>query len=192
MKNSHALLLIFAVFVTLFVGAVYGYMYYRIDMSAQKIVEAQSIIQSAKLSKQREKSFLETYKATASKWATLQEYFVKSNKVVDFIEVVEAIGPQSQSTIAISSIEADNLDSAPLGKEGRVKMKVSSKGSWNATMKALTLAEMLPYKITISNVRASSFEGVASKGSAPKTTWELSFDLQAAMIAASSSPAISK
>ena len=190
MKTNHTLLLIFAIIVTIVVGGVYGLMYFGVEMSAQKIIKNQEQIDSQNLAKQREKSFLETYRATAHKWSELQDYYVKSNEVVSLIEKIEAIGPQSQTELNISSIDADNMDNAPFGKEGKIRMKISSRGNWVAVMKALSLVEMMPYKLNINNVRANSSTNIPSQGknsSTTKSSWELSFDLQVAMLSATSS-----
>lgn len=187
MKNNHLLLLVFAFFVTVFVASVYGYMYYRIDVSAGKIIDAQSLIQSNELAKQREKNFLDTYKATATKWSSLQNFYIKSNEVVNFIELMESFGPLSKSEVMISSIDADNLDGAPAGKEGKIKMHMSAKGSWSSVMRVLALTETLPYKLNLSNVRASGSINTGAKGTEPKSSWDLSFDLSVAMIAVGTS-----
>lgn len=192
MKNNHSLLLIFAIIVTLFVATVYGYMYYRLEVSAQKILDSQSIIQSNELARQREKSFLETYKATATKWSSLQDLFIQSNKVVDFIEIVESYGPLTKTELAISSISADNLDNSPAGKEGKIQMHINVKGQWNSVMRVLSLLENLPYKSTISNFRANANVNSSAKGSEPKSVWDMSLDLQVAMIAVATSTINSK
>lgn len=192
MKNNHLLLLIFAFIVTFFVASVYGYMYYRLDVSAQKILDAQSIIHSNELAKQREKSFLETYKATASKWASLQDFFVQSRDVVSFIEIIESFGPLTKTDVTISAISADNLDSAPAGKEGKIQMHISIKGPWNSVMRVLSLLETLPYKTTISNFRTNANVNSSAKGNEPKAIWDMSLDLQVAMIAVATSTITSK
>ncbi len=187
MKNNHLLLLMFAFFVTLFVASVYGYMYYRIDVSAGKIIDAESLIQSNKLAKQREKNFLDTYKATATKWSSLQDFYIKSDEVVNFIELMESYGLLSKSEVAISSIDADSLDGAPVGKEGKIKMHLSAKGPWLSVMKVLALTETLPYKLNLSNLRASGSINTGAKGTEPKSSWDLSLDLSVAMVAVGTS-----
>lgn len=188
MKTNHTLLLVFAIIVTIIVGGVYGLMYFGIEMSAQKIIKNQEQIDSQNLARQREKSFLDTYKATAHKWSELQDHYVKSNEVVSLIEKIEAIGPQSQTELVISSIDADNLENASFGKEGKIRMKISSRGAWSSVMKSLALVELMPYKLSINNVRANSSLNTQNqnKSSTSKSTWEISFDLQVAMLSATS------
>lgn len=192
MKNNHSLLLIFAIIVTLFVASIYGYMYYRIEISAQKIIDAQSIIQSNELAKKREKNFLDTYKATASKWSSLQDFFVRSNDVVSFIEIIESYGPLTKTDVAISAISADNFDNAPVGKEGKIQMHINVKGQWNSVMRVLSLIESLPYKSSISNFRANASVNSSAKKDEIKSVWEIALDLQVAMISVGTSTISSK
>ncbi len=189
MKTNHSTFLIMAILVSLLTIAVYVYMYITIDVSLKKTVKAQTVNNSSVLAKNREKSFLETYEKTSAKWAQIKNFFVSSNKIVDFIESVENLGEQSGSKVSIRSIEADNLDSAPLGKEGTVRLKVNSNGSWQAVMKALSLAELLPYKVSINNIQASSFRDAEniSKKNVAQAQWDMTFDVQASMIAVASS-----
>lgn len=51
-------------------------------------------------------------------------------------------------------------------------------------MKSLALVELLPYKINVNNVKASSYKNQQQKGKTTVTNmiWELSFDLQVAML----------
>ena len=186
MKINHLPLLILAVVVTIFVASIYGYLYYKINVSEQKISDYQYVIESAKLAKEREKSFLDRYTSTASKWSSLQNFFVHSDKVVNFIEVIESLSEQSKSAVTIFSIDADNLDNAPVGKEGSIKMKINAKGSWISVMRALSLTEALPYKVSINNVRLN-VTNEDSKSVKDQKIWDLNFDLQVAMIAVASS-----
>jgi hypothetical protein len=192
MKTNHISLLILAITVTIFVASIYGYLYYKITISGQKISEAQYVIESAKLAKEREKSFLDRYTSTASKWASLQDFFVHSDKVVDFIEVIESLSSQSKSTVTISSIDADNLDNAAVGKEGLIRVKINAKGSWVSVMRALSLVEVLPYKMSINNVRLNVINNDSGNTKDAQKTWELNFDLQVAMIVATSSSNVLK
>ncbi len=192
MKTNHLSLLILAITVTIFVASIYGYLYYKITVSGQKISEAQYVIESAKLAKEREKSFLDRYTSTAPKWASLQDFFVHSDKVVDFIEVIESLSSQSKSTVTISSIDADNLDNAAVGKEGLIRVKINAKGSWVSVMRALSLVEVLPYKMSINNVRLNVVNNDSGNTKDAQKTWELNFDLQVAMIVATSSSNVLK
>lgn len=192
MKTNHSTFLILAILVSMFTIAVYAYMYVTIDISLKKTVKAQTVANASALAKNREKSFLETYEKTSAKWSLIKNFFVSSNKIVDFIEVVEKLGDQSGSRVSIRSIEADNLDNAPIDKEGTVRLKVNARGSWQTVMKALSLAELLPYKVNVNNIQVSSYKdttNLSKNNVAQQAEWDMSFDIQATMIAVASSTA---
>jgi len=178
MKNKHSLFLIMAVLVTIFEVVAYGYMYRMVGVSLEHAVKSQTSADVLAMNKEREKSFLEAYKSTATKWSSLPQFFVDSSRVVDFIEAVESLSAISGSKVTIMTIDADNLDGAPVGKEGVIRTRIDVEGTWPAVMRDLSLAEALPYKISINNVRADSPK---------KSLWDMSFDLQAAMIVGTSS-----
>jgi len=183
MKNSHTIFLILAVSVTIFVGCIYAYMYRMIDDSVAKTAKADIALNSAVTSRAREQSFLRAYEATASKWASLPDFFVHSDQVVGFIEKIESLGKESGGTVSISSINADDLDNSPQGTEGAIRLHVGVVGSWQAVMKTLVLAETLPYKVEINNVSAVSGSAPAKDKAAASKVWNISFDMQVAMIA---------
>lgn len=185
MKNNHSKLLIMSITVTLFVIMVYGYMHHIINLSVKRIVEAKDKADSIALTRDREERFLQTYKSTSSKWSTLQNFFIDSNKIVDFIEIVEKLSAESGSKVSIASIEADNPEKIQSGKEGSVRLKISTKGSWTAVMKALALSETLPFKLKINNVRANT-SGEAGDSQKGASSWAMDYDLQVAMIVATS------
>lgn len=184
MKNRSSIILALSLSLAIFTGAVYVYMYYMVDVFLDRIVKAQTTSNSLILTKSQEQNFLESYKSTASRWKSLPNFFVDSTKVVNFIETVEALGTESGSKVSISSIDADNLEDAPVGKEGVISMHLTIEGSWSAVMRALSLAETLPYKISIDEIKANSGSASASKAS----LWNISFDMKTAMIVGSSTP----
>lgn len=185
MKNNHSKLLLMAITVTMFVIGIYAYMHHIINLSVQKVIESKGKADSVALTREREENFLQTYKSTSSKWSKLQDFFVDSNKIVDFIEIIEKLSTESGSKVTIASIEADNPDKIQSGKEGFARLKINAKGSWNAVMKALALSETLPFKLTINNVRANiSGESIDSQKGA--SNWTMDYDLQVSMIVATS------
>ena len=195
MKNNHLLLFIMAFCITIFTGAIYAYMYHMIDLSLERTVKLQTVVDSNALSKIREQSFLQTYNLTAQKWASLSNYFVEPGRIVNFIESVEDLGKESGSKVTIATIDADNLDNAKVGTEGSLRTHIVTQGTWTEVMRALSLAEVMPYKLSINNVRAdSSTEKMsdATKANPAKVIWSLSFDMVVAMRAGTSTAVVIK
>ncbi|MFA6295619.1 MAG: hypothetical protein WC666_04380 [Candidatus Paceibacterota bacterium] len=195
--HSHKALLFLAILVTIFVAIVYGYMYHMIDVFTERTIDARGAIQKANsLSSKDGKNYLSSYKTSIEKWTRLKELFVPSDEVVDFIESIESLDQQTGSKIALASIDADKLDDATFGTKGTIRVKVNATGSWYSVMHVLSLAEVLPYKISISNVRidryTSSSDESSVKGNQVNSGWKLSFDIEAVMIVSTTTAVTSK
>jgi hypothetical protein len=76
--------------------------------------------------------------------------------------------------VRLASIDADNLDSAAPGTLGTARAHVVASGSWSAVMRALKLAEDLPYLVTVSGLSVTLTDGSA----AAKRTWQATFDIK--------------
>lgn len=186
--HSHSFFLVLGLCIMGVVTAVYGYMYHEVGAALGRAADARNELNSASALRQKEQSFMSLYQSTASEWAELPNYFIPANDVVSFIKSIEALSRQSGARVTLSSIGADSLDGAAPGTQGNVRAHVSATGSWANVMRALSLAEASPYKVTINNVNMAASAvapvpspGVSDKGAA-SSEWSLSFDLTAAMI----------
>ncbi len=178
--HSHIALLIFAFSVTLFVYALYGYMYNTIDKSLGRVLSAREDIKKEQLYSSQGKTLATLYDATARDRAKLATFFVSDSEKVSFIEMIESLGNHLGSTISLSSIVADDLATSPVGKLGHINMHVDVHGTWFAVIGTLISAENLPYKVNISNVRLDTSGALDAKN--PRQTWKLSFVLDALSI----------
>lgn len=179
--HSHSLLLVFAIIVTLVVGAVYGYMSRAVGVSVAKSSAARSAVLAAQTNSNRDQAFMRQFQLTAQDWARLPEFFVPSDDILTFIEAVEAFGSVTGATTTLSSIEADNLDNAATGTLGSIRLHVDVEGTWSAGMRTLKLAEAMPYKVTFNNIRLDFTPGTPDGNT--RRNWRTSFDMRASMIA---------
>jgi len=88
------------------------------------------------------------------------------------------LGPQSGSTLSITSIDADPLTNAKPGTIGNAHAHVSAHGSWGSVMRLLNLVEDMPYVLSVKHVKLDN-------GSSDKknlNVWNASFDLQTSVI----------
>ncbi len=180
-SRTHTLLLLFAVIVTLIVGAVYGYMSHAVGNSVEKSAAAHASVVAAQSNSSRDQAYMQQYQLTAVDWARLPEFFVPSDNILSFIEAVESIGQVTGATTTLSNIDADNLDNAATGTLGSIRVHVDTDGSWTAAMRTLMLAEVLPYKTAVNNIRLDST--VTGPENEARRSWRLSFDLRATTIA---------
>jgi hypothetical protein len=178
--QSHKPFLILATAVTLLVAALYLYMYWQVNVSVGKAVVARDLAHNEEAFKERQNDMKRLHESTAAERALLKSFFIPKDETVEFIEAVESIGPQSGAELVLSSIDADPLTGAVPGTYGLMKAHVEAQGSWVAVSKALMLAERLPYKVLVDNVRLDmSAASSAAKGT---RVWRVSFDIYGTLI----------
>ncbi|MFA6601444.1 MAG: hypothetical protein WCT02_01090 [Candidatus Paceibacterota bacterium] len=190
MKNfhSHIFILVFSLAVSIFVFGAWFYMYRLIGTYLNQAANDRAAVSADGVTKSREKSFMDIYQKTSSKWSRLPDYFVPANNVVTFIETLEHLNADGGAKVTISGVSDDSADGAPGGTEGTVRAHITVDGKWLNVMKTLSLAESLPYKTVLSGVNLSvsnnnfALNVVVASSTAQKRDWSLNFDIQAATL----------
>ncbi len=177
--HSHIALLTIALSVTLFVYVLYGYMRYHVDVSLDRALSARDLAASEEINKRELGELDQKFQATAAARARLPSFFVSDGATLAFIESIESLGQRVGSTVTLSSLSADPLEGAAPGTLGYIRVHVEAVGSWQAVLRTLMLAEVLPYKASVSQVRLDSNATVGEKA-AP--AWRVSFVVEAALI----------
>ncbi len=194
--QRHTALITLAIAVTLFVASANIYMHHVVFVSLEGAVAAHDSIVSENADNSQQAAIQSLYQSTAADRAKLKSFFIPGSRVVSFLETLEALGPQAGSTVTLSSIAADSLDSAPSGTLGTAHAHVDVKGSWQAVMRTLMLAETMPYKTTIDNVQfdvsvsagdLKSDAKATDAAAVPKRSWSLTFEVSAPILATGSS-----
>ncbi len=175
--HNHFATLILAAAVTLVIGVLYIYMFYATNASVNQADLARDIVRVEMSDQSQSKSLSQLASSTAASRAHLNSFFVPADDVVTFITSLESIGGESGSSLSLASIDADSLDGKPAGTIGTVRAHIDADGSWSSVMRALAIAENMPYAVSIDQVQLN-----ASTGQNGRSTWNLSFDIQAAMI----------
>lgn len=185
MKNTphHSVLLILALSVTILVGAVYGYMHYVVKISIARAATARDIVALEKANKGREQGVRALHERTAIARASLSQFFIPADRVVEFIEAIEALGPQTGSIVTLSSIDDVPPGQIKESKYGLARAHVEARGSWSSVMRALSLAENFPYAISVQDTR------VDSEGKSGGSSWKAEFTLEVLLSAPLSSTA---
>lgn len=176
----HTPLLILAVCVTVLVLVLYAYMYYQVRTSTQKALDARELATAEQYNKSKEADLIKVYEATIPDRERLATYFIPAHSTVAFIEAIESIGPASGSDLKLSSIDASAMEDASPGESGEITAHIEASGAWSAVMKSLMLAERMPYKITVENVRLDVITEGTPKSSSKK--WKIGFDMKARII----------
>lgn len=168
--------LLLIAFLTMIAAAtMYFYMYRSVNSSTDRALEARDIAATESSSKSQEADLAKIYVDTESSRARLHAFFISEEEVVSFVEAIEALGPKSGAKISLSDLSVAAGTAKNL-KWSRAHVTVD--GTWSSVMRALELSETLPYDIEISGVRLSS------SSSSKDQSWDLSYDLAAAIIPA--------
>ncbi len=167
--HHHTFLLVLAISVTMLVGVVYGYMYYVVRFSIVRAANARDIVSLEKANKDRESDVRALYDRTKNDRDSLVNFFIPADRVVDFIEAIEALGPQTGSKVTLNIDTVDAKDSED-GKHGLARANVEIIGSWISVMRALSLAENFPYAVSVSQTRLS-----LQTGTSGSYNWKASF-----------------
>lgn len=87
--------------------------------------------------------------ANEDKIMELDSFFVASDKAVDFIETIEAIGRQTGVTLTIGSVSTEANLRNPNDFKEIIKMRLQAGGSWQGVYHFLTVLENLPYGLSV-------------------------------------------
>lgn len=85
----------------------------------------------------------------------IDSYVLSDDKVVEFLETIESLGPMSSTKVVTSSVNIDESNKAHSSTTGFLNMQINVRGSWENVMHFISLIENLPYKITIKKVSAT-------------------------------------
>jgi len=175
-KFTHIPLLTFSIVMFLLVISLYGYMHKATSNSVARAGTAIDFVSSEEGNASRAKKLIDVAVSTAQNRSKLNSYFVSSEDIVSFITAIEALGKDSGTTVAITSIDADKLNNAAPGTIGSARAHIEGTGSWKAVMTLIDLAEGMPYVASINHVRLSSNNSELKV----KNNWNVAFDLQVA------------
>ncbi len=177
MKHTHHHLLIsLSIMVTLFVVSLYFYVSSSVHSMTDAVISAREEVASLQSKNSKDELLKKLNADSSAEWERLYSAFVPVNNVVPFIETLESLGPRAGGQVTVASIDSTIPGDGSLAKNGYVNAKVTARGSWGSVFKILQLAENLPYKTTISNVR---MDLTTSEGSKQHTEWTASFDISA-------------
>ena len=163
-NSRHYVLIMISLLCVIIVS--YGY-YYIYNMAIIQAGNHQNIVSEIKNEDSRSlntQNLLKVYNATKESRDKLSSYFVNKDKIVNFIEMVEGVGDNSNTELELSSISND---------ENIIRAKIQVKGSWSGVMTALIMIENLPLSMSINNVRLDS-SGDLSKNHG----WNMNLDIE--------------
>lgn len=181
-KTHHTFLLIFALASTLLVAGIYAYMQYVVKVSIERAATARDIVALERANTDREEDVRALHERTIADRRVLAKFLIPEDRVVEFIESIEALGPQTGSEVTLS---ISQVPPAVEGGYGIARAGVQAIGSWTSVMRALSLAENLPYSVTVTGVRVDA----SSDGKSKSPIWKAVFVVDVLTSEASSTSA---
>ena len=179
-RRSHIGGLICSILLLIVVIGGYLYAQHMVDVSVQDVLADRESSATLELARGQNKGLIAIYKDTAFDRDRLAHAITPTQAPIDLIVAVESIGHQSSSTLALTSIDSLQTEGASAQAPTMVTLRVSVEGSWSSVMKALKLAEALPYATRISRL---NLDTSVLGNSTAKRNWKLTFDLSAALSA---------
>ena len=168
-NHRHYMLLFFAILSIGVVGYGYYFVYSKTVIQAEHYISANNEVLNEDKKRNNEQEIMKVFNSSKDSRVKIMSFFVHEDKVVEFIEMMEKVGTDSNTNLELSSI---------LNEDDKVKVKINTKGSWSGIMKALLLIENLPLSIHINNVALNVSDVSAKEGS----TWSLTLDIEALSI----------
>lgn len=165
---KHYLLIVLAIASIGLSGFGYWYLYNKIISQAEGEYNALQEYQIEVIKKQNEQDLVKVYADTLSDRNKLSSYFITEDKIIGFIESVEAVGDYSKTDVTLSAINTDDFNNLEKGNSGHLKTHIDIKGDWSNVMKALILIENMPYSISINNMNLLFASG----------KWSMAFDIE--------------
>lgn len=176
-NHKHIILILFGLMSLLFSSFAYIYIYQKTIKLAQNFSKVTLEMNSEDGKKKYEQELIKLYDDEKDNRERVENFLIKDDKIVNFIEIVESVGDITNTKLEISSLNKES---------NAVKAKVSVMGTWTGIMRALILIENLPVSSKISNVVINTSNGLDKNSSENKTlgvnTWKLVFDIEAITI----------
>ncbi len=147
--NKTTILLGAALFFTVVAGSAYAFFFVAMKGKTQANAELSSKIGDISGKESRVASALATLKSETPNIEKLSAYFIKENEIVSFTKKIEALGPQSGTTLTIVSLDPGVTEkTVPF-----LSFRIKATGEFAAVMRLLVLLENFPGKFEWKTVR---------------------------------------
>ncbi len=183
--SQHKKLIVIACVACVVLVALYAYMYYSVNIATERAVAAKVLIQEHTFSDANANKIKKLYQTTEKQRADILKHVIPSNKMLTFIETLEAVGDEAGSTLTLSAVSGSKMsDTVPTGME-LFHAHANVSGSWSSVMQTLMLAEALPFVTVLDSVQLDTS---ATAGTKNTHRWQASFDITMLASLATSTP----
>lgn len=182
-KNSrHTILLVTSIVITIILITIGLLLYQRISTYRSDIGRLSGEIEIAARQEEGAKKLLKDFKDTEDSRAALVSYFVSDDKIVNFIQVLEATGPKVGAQAEIMSLDAEDSTGKEKGTVTSARIRLEVRGSWSTVLRYVMAVERLPYVVAINNLSLRNLGGIPADGSLTpvknqSSQWVANFEL---------------
>lgn len=171
-----------AIFWSVIITIVYSYLFFILfkknESTAFLVAETENLA--------KERVTLLTLRGQAAETVTsrekLADYFIPKDGVVPFLNGIQDLGRSNNLELKVNSVTVKDEESSPDQFE-YLKLAVEGAGNWADVYRFSSLAELLPYKVIVDNVRFEKFQEGASllpdaKKNYSKSGWKVTLELR--------------
>lgn len=138
-----------------------------VDGFAQQIAVIELKLDDLEFDRTQAKTSADFLEANQAVFKEINDFYIQTDRPVDFIETLEGLGRKTQTSILINLI--NNNDK----KNKNFSFRINSEGAEKNVIQFLKLTELMPYVIT---VKSLSFEHL-TEGSQGSARARLSFEV---------------
>ncbi len=132
----------------------YVYLYKKIEILSEEIVSVESDLAVANKKVKNKKDTTNVLNKTVNERKKLLSGFVSSEDPTKFLELIESTGKKSGVDVEVQSLNVESKE-----KESNfIKTVLLVKGDWESVFKFISLLEVFPYMVTISQSTFTSNE----------------------------------
>ena len=168
MKINYKYFILITVALLSFSVSIYGYysFYKNIVNKAKESYQARAEVVFEDERRKKEKDLSLLYADTLSSRSRLSSFIVSVDKITEFIEAIEKIGPNSSTDVSLSSINVPDFSLDTKSSMAYTTLHLEVRGTWSNIIRALTIVENMPYVLSLKHMRLSTSE-VSQTGKAP-------------------------
>lgn len=151
---------------------IYAFLYIQIKNTNEHVSIVQNEAEAQEIENNGQQSLEDILNNTKEDREKIASIVLSDDKVVDFLESVEALGPLTNTTVTTASV---NVNDATGKDTGFLTLQMNVAGSWQNVLQFASLIENMPYQITITD---ASFTGEVQKSTDKKKSQSVKWRAQ--------------
>lgn len=161
MNSKTNIQLIFSLCVALVAGVGFVFSSYYINGLTEKTSTLQEEIETKEIKIKRIQNVNKSAEKTNMDREKLANFFIDSNKAIDFVSMLESQASKIGLQYVTNSIENVEMENLSIQNKQLLRISMSLSGGWRSILTYLLYIESLPYALNVEKMELAS-EGVAT------------------------------